>query len=237
MRRSLNRREIRVHLPLVNRRRDSTLLLQLPCPERQIRRWRSTRRHSSRHPHCARTSSHPTFACRTPAMERSRAPISTLLKPIIGLHALPSGNQSLNIIFLFLFFLRHRRIRILHNRHTPHILKLRDARPTNIATAMPHPLTPTAGPCTSVSILSPLCLDLLRPPLHHLLGREADDEVLDTGVAFPENLARVRTCAKRRISTGYDQNIPAHYISDTETTPGPLRLSSSQYRFCCCCCL
>lgn len=43
----------------------------------------------------------------------------------------------------------------------------------------------------SFAIPSTLGFDLLCPPLHHVFRSESNDEVLDAGVAFPENLASI----------------------------------------------
>lgn len=45
-------------------------------------------------------------------------------------------------------------------------------------------------PC-AIAVASALGFNLLCPSLHHVFGSESNDEVLDTGVAFPENLASV----------------------------------------------
>lgn len=41
------------------------------------------------------------------------------------------------------------------------------------------------------AVSSSLGFNLLGPFLHHFFGREANDEVLDAGVALPEDLTRV----------------------------------------------
>ena len=171
--------------------------------------------HPPGHPY--RTAIHSTFPSCASTSERSRAPVSALLEAAVWA-CLSRSYQSVDIVFLFLLLLHHNRIRVLHSGHAPHVLKFRDACAARTTTAITSTsLAPAASSRIPIAILPPLCLDLNSPFLHHLFGREPNDEVLDAGIALPEDLARVRTCAKRRISISYDQNIPARYFSTPKT--------------------